>query len=252
MSSVGYEAGGRLARITLNRPQVRNAVNRELLAGLNRSLANALADEGVDLIHLTGAGQDFCAGEDLTELAGGLPSEAEAAETIDRFQEITRQIMFGGKVVICTVQGWAIGAGGAWPLNADFTLWSETARLRFPESRHGLFVSGGVSALLATHCGPVAARQALWLGETIAGERLVQLGLASGLVPEAELAEAGERLVERLLALPPQSLIRYKQAQSVLTMAETERALQVEAEQMADAVRHFREHDPRLRFQPED
>lgn len=251
MSSVLYETEDRLARITLNRPEVRNAVSRDLLRSLHVSFQDALGDAGIDVILLKGAGQDFCAGEDLVELERNLPDDAEATRMIELFQEVTRQIMLGGKPVICAVQGWAIGAGGAWPLNADFTVWAEDSRLRFPESRHGLFASGGVTALLEKTCGQGLARDMLWLGTTLKGGQLVQSGLTSELVPVERLEMAGMAMAKRLLSLPRESLTRYKQVQTGLIEEKLAAALKAEADQMLGAVRHFREHGATFTFQSE-
>lgn len=248
MTTVTYTPDGRTARLTLNRPEVRNAISRQMLSELGQSLDEALADDGIDLILLSGAGADFCAGEDLHELTDNPPDEFDAVRIIEAYQTVTRQLMLGGKTVVCAVRGWTIGGGAAWPLNADFTVWSDAARLRFPEGRHGLYASGGVTCLLERACGSARARELLWLGDALTGEELVRDRIAARLVPDADLETATGALVSRLLALPRDTLIRYKAAQAGLIRGQLEAALQSEAARMRDAACAIRENGPAFDF----
>ncbi len=250
MSDVLYARSGRIARITLNRPDVRNAISRQMLQTLERSLDRALTEDGVDIIVLCGAGRDFCAGEDLRELSEAPPEPAEAVAIVERFQNVTRQIMLGRKPVVCVTQGWAIGAGGAWPLNADFTLWSETSRMRFPEAGHGLYASGGVTWLLEEACGPARAREIVWTGEDVNADALVHDRIAPRLTPANEIDTALDRLFEQLLSLPVASLTRYKTAQADRIRNRLEAALESEKVQMLDAVRAIGETQPAFSLNP--
>ena len=83
MSDVLYTYAGRVARITLNRPSVRNAISRNMLQQLEQQLDRAIADEDVDVIVLAGAGRDFCAGEDLRELSEAIPDATSAVAIVD-------------------------------------------------------------------------------------------------------------------------------------------------------------------------
>ena len=158
MSPVLYETGGRVARITLNRPARLNAINGAMLDRLNAALQQAHDDAETDIILLAGSGTAFCSGDDLVELASNPPQREGLEVAIDRLQTITRLIMFGPKTVVCAVRGWAIGGGASWPLNADIAIWSETAGIRFPEGLHGLFPSGGATILLERFCPCRATR----------------------------------------------------------------------------------------------
>lgn len=248
MTAVTYAQDGRAALITLNRPEVRNAISRRMLAELGGALDEALGDDGIDLILLRGAGADFCAGEDLRELTESPPDEFDAVRIIEGYQTITRQLMLGSKTVVCAARGWVIGGGAAWPLNADFTVWSEDARLKFPEGRHGLYASGGVTCLLERTCGSARARELLWLGETVTAGQLVRDRIATRLFPAAEFEAATRAMVDGLLALPRETLVRCKAAQASLIRGPLEAALQSEAAQMRDAARSVRENGARFTF----
>lgn len=237
MTSVLCQRAERRVVISLNRPRVRNAVNRALLEELLASLDRATTDPDIDVIVLRGEGPDFCAGEDLGEISDSAVDDEVAHRIVGMYQDVTRRIMLSPKAVICAVQGWAIGAGAAWPLNADFTVWADNTRLRFPEARHGLFVSGGVSWLLERRCGPEKARELLWLGHISEGPQLITDRIAPSLTPAGSLESATHALTDRLLGLPRESLRRYKAAAAELIEADLERHLNAEAEQMLSAGR---------------
>ncbi|WP_051599843.1 MULTISPECIES: enoyl-CoA hydratase/isomerase family protein [unclassified Hyphomonas] len=250
MSDVMYTHAGRVARITLNRPSVRNAISRNMLQQLEQQLDRAIADEDVDVIVLAGAGRDFCAGEDLRELSEAIPDATSAVAIVDRFQNVTRQIMLGHKPVVCVTQGWAIGAGGAWPLNADFTLWCETSKMRFPEAGHGLYASGGVTWLLEQVCGPARAREISWAGVDVSADELVKDRIAPRLIPSNDLDAALDHLLGKLLSLPRASLTRYKTAQADRIHDQLEAALESEKTQMLDAADAISTNGADFSFKP--
>lgn len=236
MSPVLYETGGRVARITLNRPARLNAINGDMLDGLDAALRRAHDDADADIILLAGSGTAFCSGDDLVELAANPPERDGVEAAIDRLQTITRLIMFGPKTVVCAVRGWAVGGGASWPLNADMAIWSETAGIRFPEGLHGLFPSGGATVLLERFCSPHRANEILMLGRPLKGPEVVRAGLAADLVPAADFDDRVAACLHGLLALPGDTLARYKTARIASLREPVERALQAETRQLADAI----------------
>ena len=248
MNSVTYAHNGRVVHITLNRPEVRNAISRQMIFELEDHLSVAIANTEVDIILLRGAGSDFCAGEDLNELSKSPPDTETALKVVNAIQNVTRQIMLTHKLVVCVVRGWAIGAGGAWPLNADFTVWSEDSRMRFPEARHGLYASGGATWLLEQACGSFRARELLWLGENISGEQLVNDRIASSLVPAQKLEAAVDALLDKLLSMPRGSLARYKTARARFVRTALEAALKSETEQMLSAAQDVLQDEQEFSF----
>ncbi|MBV7255317.1 enoyl-CoA hydratase/isomerase family protein [Pacificimonas sp. WHA3] len=224
-----------IATITLHRPKVLNAINAALLEQLEAALARANDDSSTRVILLRGAGSSFCAGDDLCELAAHPPTRAGAEEFVGRLQNVTRRIMLGRKPVICAVRGWAIGGGASWALNADETIWSETARLCFPEAKHGLCPSGGVSWLLAQSVGHQHAWRILTGGETLAADRIVSLGLAPAVVPDGELEDRAEDAAKRLLSLPEVTLQQYKDVKAGIIRPSIDAALSREASALIHA-----------------
>jgi enoyl-CoA hydratase/carnithine racemase len=242
MSPVLYAEHAGVARVTLNRPRRLNAINADLAAELAAALARAVASEAAEVVILDAAGRAFCAGDDLEELAAGKVDAAGAEAFVGQLQDATRAIMFGGKPVICAAQGWIVGGGAAWPLNADFCLVAEDAVLFCPEASHGLFPTGAASVLLPDRAGAVVANQVLWLGARLNAQHMVAHGLAHAAVPTDRLAQEADKLAYRLLDLPAVSRRRLKQARTHDLRERLERALAFETHCCLDAA-----NDPEVR-----
>lgn len=194
---------GGVCVITLNRPARLNAINPALLDGLNTTLARADADERIGAIVLTGAGRAFCAGDDLVEQRSMLDAdEATLAGFVDAIQQVTRHIMFGDTPVVAAVRGWAVGGAFSWPVNCDFSVWSDDARGFFPELRIGLYPSGAVTCLLPLQVGPAVAREMLYTSRKYTAAELLDCGLASEVVPGDRLLDAAIARAQALVALP--------------------------------------------------
>ncbi|WP_374571244.1 enoyl-CoA hydratase/isomerase family protein [Phenylobacterium sp.] len=236
MDAVLYGEAGGIARITLNRPDRLNAINTALIGGLRAALSRAIASPAAEVIILQGAGRAFCAGDDLEEFGAGLVDAAGAEAFIADLQTVTRQIMLGPKPVVCAAQGWIVGGGSAWPLNADFALLAEDATLFCPEAAHGLFPTGGMTMLVEAGAGPALARRVLWMGERLGAAQMLAAGLASAVVPRDRLEAEAEALAARLLALPAGSRRRLKAARAADVRDRLECALAFEAAACLEAV----------------
>ena len=194
---------GGVCVITLNRPSRLNAINAPLLDGLNTALARADADERIGAIVLTGAGRAFCAGDDLVEQRSMLDAdEAAIAEFVAAIQQVTRHLMFGDTPVVAAVRGWAVGGAFSWPVNCDFSVWSDEARGFFPELKIGLYPSGAVTFLLPLQVGPALAREMLYTSRKYTAAELLDCGLASEVVPGDRLLDAAIARAQALAALP--------------------------------------------------
>ena len=194
---------GNVCVITLNRPSRLNAINADLLAGLNAALARADSDERIGAIVLTGAGRAFCAGDDLVEQRSMLDAdEATLTGFVDAIQQVTRRIMFGDTPVVAAVRGWAVGGAFSWPVNCDFSVWSDDARAFFPELKIGLYPSGAVTCLLPLQVGPALAREMLYTSRKFTARELLDCGLATEVVPGNTLLDAAIARAQALAALP--------------------------------------------------
>ncbi len=173
---------GRVSIVTLNRPERLNAIGGELLVDLHDALVQAQSDPATGAIVFTGAGRAFCAGDDLKEF--DLQSESPAAIALhcDRIQQITRDIMFGPKLVIGAVHGYAVGGGFEWVLNCDMVVAADSLVCFFPEMALGHFVTGGVTHLLPQALGHQRTMELIVLGERQSAQALLTLGLVNRVV----------------------------------------------------------------------
>lgn len=229
MSSVLYSVSGKVATITLNRPEKLNAIDRRLVLEFNEALSRAQAEDQARVIRLNAAGRSFCAGDDLDELATDRPSLESAKSFVSALQDITRKLMLGRKPSLCAVQGYVVGGGAAWPLNADFSVWSHDAQMFLPEARHGLYVSGGMSMLLAERAGPERAMQLMLTGERCGASTLAAYRIAETIVRPEELTNAADERIERLLSLSDHTLAAFKAGRAVAIRDRLEAALEHEA-----------------------
>lgn len=185
---------GPVAWIRLNRPERLNAMNRALVDGLAAALAAVEADETVRAVILHGEGRAFCSGDDLKDLEAQTTSADITRDWVEAIQDITLRLMRSRKIVIAAVHGWCVGGALEWVINCDFRLFAENARWFFPEVGYGLFVTGGVTALLTKHVGPQAAKELIILGEKHDAARALDAGIAWKVVPDAALMDEARKL----------------------------------------------------------
>lgn len=183
MNYAHVSTDGRVSVVTLNRPERLNAIGGELLLDLHEALVQAQADPATGAIVLTGAGRAFCAGDDLKEFDQQSESPAAIALHCDRIQQITRDIMFGPKLVIGAVHGYAVGGGFEWLLNCDMVVAADDLACFFPEMALGHFVTGGVTHLLPQALGHQRTMELIVLGERQSALALHRLGLVNRVVP---------------------------------------------------------------------
>lgn len=172
-----YSVNDAVARITLNRPEKRNALNDELIAEIKRGLKQASDDETVRAIVISGAGKDFCSGADLLALqkiaqASMSDNADDARSLLDLFLQI-RQIPVP---VVAAVRGRALAGGSGLATACDLVLASETARFGYPEVKIG-FVPAMVLAILRRNVSEKRAFELITRGEEIDAAYAKEIGL---------------------------------------------------------------------------
>jgi len=203
------EREGGVARVTLNRPEVRNAFNAELIATLAWTF-EAFAEEppeGLGAVVLTGAGEVFCAGADIEwqRASIGLSMEENEADA-GRLQEMLVAIDECPVPVIAAVQGAALGGGMALCCVADIAVATADATFGFTEVRLGL-MPAVISPFVLPRIGEGAARAQFLTGERFGGERALRIGLVSELVPDRPSLDARvEALVGEVLSAGPEAV----------------------------------------------
>ena len=218
-----------ICTITLNRPDALNAMNGDLLIATAAAFDHAHADPDVRVIVFTGAGRAFCAGDDLK--AHRQPaSEAEAFGMVERIQRVTRSIMFGDKIVVGAINGWAVGGGFEWAINCDFTIWSEDAKAFFPELEWGMFPTGGVTALLPRIVGATKAREMFLFGRHYTAAELLDCGLAWRVVPASELIPVATATATELASRPARQIADLKRVMRRVSQESLEAAMDLETD----------------------
>ena len=217
MPKVLYEKDGRIGRITLNRPEVLNAIHSDLPQELADCVAQANADPGIHVIVLGGAGRAFCAGYDLNAYAqDGGKNEVNQPMPWDpmkdyafmmRNTELFMSLWRSHRPVICRVQGNAVAGGSDIALCSDLIVMGETAEIGYMPAR----VWGcPTTAMWVYRLGAEGAKRMLFTGDTIDGREAERIGLVNKAVPDAELEQEVEALAERICSVPVNQLMMHK------------------------------------------
>jgi enoyl-CoA hydratase len=181
------DAHDRIATITLNRPEARNALSSALLKAMTATLREAQGDAGIDVIILTGADPAFCAGLDLKELGGGNTALAGTRLADDTPIERRGPLPPGPKPVIGAINGAAITGGFELALACDFLVASDRARFADTHARVGIQPWWGLSVLLPQAIGLRRAREMSATGNFIDAQRALDWGLVNHVVPHEDL-----------------------------------------------------------------
>lgn len=217
-----------IARVVMNRPRALNAMSRGMVAALRQTLEAAQRDPNVAIIVLSGAGGNFCAGDDLKE------SEHQTADTflalIMDLQRITRLLLFGEKPTIAAVDGYAVGGGFELALACDFRVASTRAHMGCVEASVGMVITGGTTVLLPQLVGQGVAREIILLAEIFDATTVKQMGLLHRLVEPEKLDEAVQALADTLLTRAPLAVRESKRLLNRPLETEIERAFQNEVE----------------------
>jgi enoyl-CoA hydratase/carnithine racemase len=230
MNTVLIDVRDHIATITLNRPHRLNAMTEELVEDFDRALDAADGEPEVRVILLCGAGNAFCAGDDLKEFEAQTRSREAAHRYLGRVQDTVRKMFYGEKPIVGAAQGWAAGGGFEWLLNCDFVLLGEGTRCFFPEVSLGFIVTGGVTALLPRLVGLQKAREMILFGEKYTAAQLFALGLAHRVVPDDALMEEARTLAARIAALPPEPVRHLKRVMHRALGLDFDNVLELERE----------------------
>jgi enoyl-CoA hydratase len=199
MDIVEYEQRGRIAVLTINRPEARNAVNGEVAAGIEAAIDRIEGDDGTWVGVLTGAGSVFSAGADLKAIASG----QAAALSTERggFAGLVRRMRT--KPLIAAVDGPALAGGCEITLACDLIVASTNARFGIPEVKRSLVAAGGGLIRLPKIIPPKVAMELALTGDPIDAERAHALGLVNEVVDAGQAVDAAVALAERICANAP-------------------------------------------------
>jgi crotonobetainyl-CoA hydratase len=223
---------GRVAIVVMDRPEARNAMNREMTEQLDATYGELASDDSVWAVVLTGAGdRAFCAGQDLKEL-DSRSTTGESGDAPRRpgggFGGITRRDF--PKPIIAAVNGFAMGGGFEICLACDLVIAEEHATFGLPEVKRGLFAAGGGVVRLAKRLPLPLAMEVALTGEPITAQRAYELGLVNRVVPSGEGVRSALQLANTICEAAPLAVRLSKRMLRASVAHDEEDAWQLQAE----------------------
>jgi len=208
---IKYEVAEGIAKITINRPEVRNAFRPQTLFELEEAFSFARDDESVGVIILTGEGTEaFCSGGDINVRGddGYIGNDALGKKGIGRLNVLDLQVQIRRlpKPVIAMVAGWAIGGGHVLHVVCDLTVAAENAKFGQTGPMVGSFDGGYGAGLLAAHIGQKKAREIWFLCRQYDAQEALDMGLVNTVVPVAELEAETVSWCREILRHSPMAL----------------------------------------------
>lgn len=200
-----YEKRGSIAWITLNRPEVLNALNRRLWREIYKNLNKAEEDADTRAVIITGAGRAFCAGDDIKDVASLKTPEDVKAFFLNFAAPTITKIVQLPKPIIAAVNGLAYGGGCEIAMLCDLVVASKEATFAVPEALIGAIPP--VAAVIGAYIvGKLNISKMMLTGEPITAEKAQQMGLVNDVVSAEELREAAEKLAKATLRVAPSSV----------------------------------------------
>ena len=229
-----YTVADRVCTITLNRPDVFNAINDALTKELADALKNAGRDKSVSVVVLTGAGKAFCSGQDLGDLKtkyvpGHVPHLGDDLRR--RYNPVIERMRSMDKPIIAAVNGVAAGAGCSLALACDMRICSEYASFIEVFINVGLVPDSGSTWFLPRLVGMGKAMELCCTGDKVNAEEALRTGIANRVVPADELMNETQKLAAKLASLPARGIALTKRL--LYTAFENDLAQQLEAEAFA-------------------
>jgi 2-(1,2-epoxy-1,2-dihydrophenyl)acetyl-CoA isomerase len=238
-----YDLVDGVATLTFNRPEVRNAFNDAMAEEVQNALKNAERDENVRCVVLTGAGQGFCAGQDLAALRdrGGEVSFREHLQKT--YHPIVTKLRSIEKPVIAAINGAAAGAGWGIALACDIRYASDTAKFRWAFSSIGLAPDSGTSFFLPRSVGLGRALELAYTNDILDANGALALGLVNKIFPSDQLLPAALELARKLAQAPTRGLGLTKRAMNHALNAGLDESLDYEAHLQEIAGRTIDHHE---------
>ena len=216
-----YEKQGHVAIVKLNRPNVLNAMNKQLWLDFQAALEDVKQDSNIKVLIITGNGRAFSTGADLKE--SKTRSLEDYRDYLEELQEASKELIHFEKPTIAAINGYAIGSGYELALACDIRIAAEEAKIGSPEAKVTSSVTGGAFRLVQDLVGPGKASELLFTGEYIDGKEAERIGLVNKTVPLEQLQTEVRQMAEKITAC---SAISLKLIKKGLLMARGEASLE--------------------------
>ena len=238
-NTLSVERVGRTLWIIFQRSQQMNAMSMQMLDEMADTLAQAMDDDEVRAVVLTGAGRAFCAGADLKEVAEAKLKPGEP-DLLDRVERAFGLIRNGPKPVIAAVNGLALAGGLGLVMACDLVFAAESATLGDAHSNFGVFPGAGGAAILPCRIGLNRAKYLLFSGDQIPAREMMDCGLVNRVVPDDALRDTVQAFTDKLADKSPAVLRRMKAVANRAMNVDEPSAL---AEEMLNLRAHMRSWD---------
>ncbi len=210
-SDLLFEDRGQVAHITLNRPDVTNALSIRLSDDFHAALDYVRDIERFKVVVITGAGGNFCAGDDLTEMGSGVWGDAnQVMRRVRKYQDMANTLEELDKITVCAVDGYCVGGGLEITMASDFVICTDRVRWGMPEVDWGITPGWGGTTRMARLIGRRMTKEINLLGALHRAERGVELGLFNRVVAGDALETETDALVDLLLSKNQQGVRQLK------------------------------------------
>ena len=206
-----FKEKGPVAEITLNRPEVTNALSIALSDDFCRAAEFLRDSDHIKVVVITGAGGNFCAGDDLAEMGSGAWGNAnQAMRRVRYYQHMANTLEELDKITICAVDGYCVGGGLEITMACDFVICTERARWGMPEVDWGITPGWGGTTRMARLIGRRMTKEINLLGALHTARRGVELGMFNRVVDNDDLTDETQKLVDLLLMKNQQGVRQLK------------------------------------------
>src|SRR5258707_2270307 len=201
MSNIVAERSGSILRVMLNRPAKKNAMTSSMYVTLADLMNKALQDDGIRVVLWHGAGDSFCAGNDIEDFLKNPPGPGESPQAA-----LMSAFLNFDKPIVAAVHGAAIGGGTTMLTHCDFVYAGETTKFLMPFIDLGVAPEFGTSASVPARVGHIRAAELILLGQPFDAKRAAELGFVTRVVPDRELLETATETAQRLAQKPAGAL----------------------------------------------
>src|SRR6478736_5298399 len=223
MSDILTERSGSILRIQLNRPEKRNAMTSDMYVTLAELLDAAAKDEQIRVVLWHGAGDSFCAGNDVVDFLKSPPGSGETPQA-----RLMRAFVNFDKPLVAAVHGSAIGGGATMLTHCDFVYAGESAKFQMPFINLGLVPEFGSSFSVPARAGHLRAAEMILLGEPFDARRALELGLVTRVVPDKDLMATATATAQKLAAKPVGALRACKRLIKRASIGQLREAVKIE------------------------
>jgi enoyl-CoA hydratase/carnithine racemase len=231
MSDIITERSESILRVQLNRPHAKNAMTSSMYVTLADILDDAGKDERIRAVLWHGAGDSFCAGNDIEDFLKNPPGPGESPQA-----RLMNALVNFEKPLIAAVQGAAIGGGTTMLTHCDFVYAGESAKFQMPFINLGLVPEFGSTYSVAMRIGHVRAAELILLGLPFDARRAAELGFVTRIVPDEKLLATATETAQKLAEKPAGALQACKRLMKRSSREQIEQAMKVENEEFASRV----------------